>query len=260
MFPKLWQGLDTAEPHSIKLNLDEAFEFLKEAAWVLEDAGFKIIVPSWWTLQGQRRVKVRLRSASGGKVSASGTNKSHFNLENIVNYSYQLAIGDEEVDIAEWQALVEAKTPLVHFRGQWVELDRDKMKEILAFWHKHADEQPEMSIQELLQKTAEDASFEIDRNDVLAQMLDSLRDQSKLEPIENPAQLKAELRGYQKRGVAWLNYLEQLGLNGCLADDMGLGKTMQVIARLLIEREQEAKPAPTLLIAPTSVIGNWQKK
>jgi SNF2 family DNA or RNA helicase len=290
MFPKLWQGMDTAEPHSVKLNLDEAFEFLKESAWVLEDAGFKVIVPSWWTPQGRRRIKIRLRGSGSSKSAAPGANKSHFNLKNIVNYSYQLAIGDEVVDEAEWQQLVEAKTPLVHFRGQWVELDRDKMKEMLEFWHKHGDEQPEMSIQELLQKTAEDTLFEVDRNDALAQMLDGLRDQSKLEAVDNPAQLKADLRAYQKRGVAWLNYLQQLGLNGCLADDMGLGKTMQVIACLLMEREslaavgvsrslslskgagnadspastssagENGKIAPTLLIAPTSVIGNWQKE
>jgi SNF2 family DNA or RNA helicase len=51
--------------------------------------------------------------------------------------------------------------------------------------------------------------------------------------------LKAEVRDYQRRGVAWLHYLERLGLNGCPADDMGLGKTMQVIARLVMERDGE---------------------
>ena len=63
--------------------------------------------------------------------------------------------------------------------------------------------------------------------------------------------------------LSWLQYLEQLGLNGCLADDMGLGKTVQVIARMVQEREpekkgrrktavKEIKLPPTLLIAPTS--------
>ncbi|MGB3137459.1 MAG: DEAD/DEAH box helicase, partial [Nodosilinea sp.] len=70
--------------------------------------------------------------------------------------------------------------------------------------------------------------------------------------------LQGNLRDYQKRGLSWLHYLENLGLNGCLADDMGLGKTIQVIARLVQEREEAAQPvSPTLLIAPTSVVGNW---
>jgi len=131
---------------------------------------------------------------------------------------------------------------------------------MLAFMQQQNDATPELSVQELLKKLAEEAdSFELDVHDSLAQMLAKLSDNSQLEPIANPEKLNAELRDYQKRGVAWLRYLENLGLNGCLADDMGLGKTMQVISLLILEREH-TQPGPTLLIAPTSVIGNWQKE
>jgi SNF2 family DNA or RNA helicase len=81
-----------------------------------------------------------------------------------------------------------------------------------------------------------------------------------MKPIADPPLLQAKLRDYQKRGVAWIQYLEQLGLNGCLADDMGLGKTIQVIAALILEREVSPKTTATLLIAPTSVVGNWAKE
>ncbi|MFN2218685.1 MAG: DEAD/DEAH box helicase [Anaerolineae bacterium] len=260
MVPKLWAGLDTAEPQRVALDLDEAFDFLKESAWVLEDAGFKIIVPAWWTPQGRRRVKIRLRSSPSKSTSGATTGAGHVNLDNLIRYNYQLAIGDQAVSEAEWQQLVEAKSPLVRFRGQWVELDRDKMQEMLAFWRAHGGETAEMTIQELLARTATDDAFEVDHDDALAAMLDKLRDRSRLEPVADLPQLKAQLRDYQKRGVAWLRFLEQLGLNGCLADDMGLGKTMQVIARLVQEREAGEVSAPTLLIAPTSVIGNWAKE
>jgi len=260
MVPKLWEGLDTAEPQAVALNLNEAFDFLNESAWVLEDAGFKVIVPAWWTPQGRRRVKIRLRSSPSKSASGSAIGGRHVNLENLVRYSYQLAIGDQVVSEKEWQRLLEAKSPLVRFRGQWVELDRDKMQQMLAFWREHGGETAQMSIQELVARTATDDAFEIDREDVLAGMLEKLRDQSRLEPIADPPQLKAQLRDYQKRGVAWLRFLEQLGLNGCLADDMGLGKTMQVLARLVQEREGDTTIPPTLLVAPTSVIGNWQKE
>lgn len=260
MMPKLWEGLDSAEPQAVALDLDEAFAFLKESAWVLEDAGFKIVIPAWWTPQGRRRLKIRLRSSTGQTASGAGAGASRLNLESLVQYSYQLAIGDQVVSEEEWRRLVEAKSPLVRFRGQWIELDRDKMQEMLAFWRQHGQETPEMTIQELLQRTATDEAFEVDRDDALAEMLTRLRDHSHLEPIEDLPQLKAELRDYQRRGVAWLRLLEQLGLNGCLADDMGLGKTMQVIARLVLEREGGDRSGPTLLIAPTSVIGNWQKE
>ena len=181
-------------------------------------------------------------------------------METLTDYHYELAIGDATLTPEEWQQLVDAKAPLIHFRGQWMELDRDNMQDMLAFIQQQNDTAPDMSMQELLKKLAEeDDSFELDVHDSLAQMLAKLSDNSQLELIDNPEKLNAELRDYQKRGVAWLRYLENLGLNGCLADDMGLGKTMQVISLLVLEREQ-TKPGPTLLIAPTSVIGNWQKE
>ncbi|MBK1731274.1 DEAD/DEAH box helicase [Thiococcus pfennigii] len=265
IYPRLWDGLETATPHGVALDLDEAFAFLKETAWVLEDAGFKVIVPAWWTPQGRRRIKIRLRTSGSASTSGTATpTKSGLGLEQLVQYRYELAIGDQVVTEEEWRRLVEAKTPLVLFRGQWIELDRDKMQEMLAFWRQQGGETAQMGLPELLQKTATDEDFEIDRGEALAEMLARLRDQRRLEPIADPAGLRATLRDYQRRGVAWLGLLEDLGLNGILADDMGLGKTMQVIARLVQEREAERSagggPGPTLLVAPTSVIGNWAKE
>ncbi|NEX20082.1 DEAD/DEAH box helicase [Thiorhodococcus mannitoliphagus] len=261
MLPSLWAGLDTATPQSVTLDLDAAFRFLKEDAWILEDAGFKVIVPAWWTPKGRRRVRIRLRSGtSREKASGSAAGTGILSLDKLTQYRYQLSIGGETVSEEEWEQLVASKTPLVRFRGQWVELDRDQMQEMLAFWREHGQETAEMDLQSLLQRTATDDLFEVDRDDALAEMLEGLRDRSRLEPIADLPDLNAELRDYQKRGVGWIGLLERLGLNGCLADDMGLGKTIQVIARLVQEREDGAAPAPTLLIAPTSVIGNWQKE
>jgi SNF2 family DNA or RNA helicase len=259
IYPKLWHGMEGSEPDSVQLDLDEAFDFLKESAWILEDAGFKVIVPAWLTPKGRRRAKIRLRS--GGKQPSKSANaQSYFSMDTLTDYRYELAIGDEPLSPEEWQQLVDSKTPLVHFRGQWMELDRDKMQEMLSLMQQQNGTVPGMTVQDLLKKLAEEeSSFELDVHDSLAQMLVKLSDHSQLEPIANPGKLNAELREYQKRGVSWLRYLENLGLNGCLADDMGLGKTMQVISLLVLEREQ-GKPAPTLLIAPTSVIGNWQKE
>ena len=102
----------------------------------------------------------------------------------------------------------------------------------------------EWSLLDFLKLTTEDdedLELEVDRNSSLAEMLNKLGDKSQLQAIDNPQHLQGNLREYQKRGVSWLQYLEQLGLNGCLADDMGLGKTIQVIARLLQEREIATK-------------------
>ena|GEM_PF-4118282 len=144
-----------------------------------------------------------LRSSPSKSASGASADSGHVNLENLVQYSYQLAIGDQVVSAEEWQRLVEAKIPLVRFRGQWIELDRDKMREMLTFWREHSDETPEMSIQELLQRTATDDAFDIDHDDALVEMLDRLRDRNRLEPIADLPQLNAQLHDYQKHGVAW---------------------------------------------------------
>jgi len=257
IYPKLWEGMATDRPVGVTLSIEAAFAFLKEHAWVLEDAGFKIIVPAWWTPEGRRRARVRV--AVSQSKAAPTVGKGYFSLDSVVQYRYELAIGDQVLSPQEWEQLVNAKTPLVWFRGQWIELERDKMQQLLEFWQKHGQEDASMSLAELLRKAAaDDEEVDVSRNGALAEMLGKLRDQSRFEPVADPPGLRGKLREYQQRGVAWLQYLEGLGLNGCLADDMGLGKTVQVIARLLFARDTAA--GPTLLIAPTSVLGNWQKE
>ncbi|NJO66403.1 MAG: hypothetical protein HC832_02285 [Leptolyngbyaceae cyanobacterium RM1_405_57] len=128
VYPKLWQGLETNEPESAFLTTDEVVEFLRESAWVLEAAGYKVIVPAWWTPKGRQRAKVRLK-ASGKKPAGDQKSQSYFSFETLVEYEYELAIGDQKISEKEWQQLVEAKSPLVQFRGQWVELDQQKMQQ-----------------------------------------------------------------------------------------------------------------------------------
>ena len=264
IYPKFWKGLETDEPVGIFVDLDTAFSFLKESAWVLEDAGYKVIVPAWWTPKGRQRAKIRLK-AKGKSMSGNDKSKSYFSLETLVDYQYSLSIGNQAVSEQEWRQLVQAKSPLVKFRGQWMELDQEKMQQMLEFWKQQQAENPEMSLLDFMKLTAgEDDELEVDfaRDETLATMLTQLNDKTRLELTPDPDQLQGNLRDYQKRGLSWMHYLENLGLNGCLADDMGLGKTVQVIARLVQERELAITAGvkqipPTLLIAPTSVVGNW---
>jgi SNF2 family DNA or RNA helicase len=75
-----------------------------------------------------------------------------------------------------------------------------------------------------------------------------------------PRTLRAELRPYQKVGVAFLQNLREHSAGAVLADDMGLGKTLQTIAHLCVERESGRATRPSLIIAPTSLVGNWQRE
>jgi SNF2 family DNA or RNA helicase len=261
IYPKLWDGMATDHPTGCHLTLDEAFAFLKENAWVLGDAGYTVIVPAWWTPGGRRRTKVRLKTALRSPKGTAAVSQGYFSLGAIIAYEYQLSVGGQVVTEEEWQQLVDAKTPLVQFRGQWMELDRDKMQQLLQFWQTHRDEEPEITLLDMLKIGAEDEDdLEWEYDASLQDMLSRLQNKQAFAPIQDPRNLQGSLRDYQKRGVSWLQYLEGLGLNPCLADDMGLGKTLEVIAHLLKEREEAGSVPPTLVIAPTSVLGNWRKE
>lgn len=260
MYPKIWEGLQTDRPVGIQLQTSEAYDFLKENAWVLEDSGYKVIVPAWWTPKGRKKAKIRLKT-SMKKGAAEKAATGYLSLNAIIDYRYELSIGDHPVTEKEWSELIQAKSPLVKFRGQWMELDREKMKEMLDFWQSHSKESPEIGLMDMIKmssNTEDDIEFEHDQT--ISDMLSELYDKSRLELIEQPADFNGTLRQYQIRGVSWLEYLERLGLSPCLADDMGLGKTIQIIAMLVRERQLHGKTAPTLLIAPTSVLGNWGKE
>src|SRR3989440_2175517 len=261
IYPTIWSGMATDRPTGCILTMDEAFGFLKESAWVLDEAGYAVIVPAWWTPDGRRRTKVRLKTSARSPKGATTLSQGHLSLNIIISYEYQLSVGGQVVSEEEWQQLVNAKTPLVQFRGQWMELDRDKMQQLLQFWQTHQHEKSEITLLDMLKigSEAED-DLEWDHEQSLRDMLSRLHDKNAFSPIKDPEALQGSLRDYQKRGVAWLQYLENLGLNPCLADDMGLGKTLEVIACLLKEREEAGDVPPTLIIAPTSVLGNWRKE
>ncbi|KOG85613.1 helicase SNF2, partial [Streptomyces varsoviensis] len=80
------------------------------------------------------------------------------------------------------------------------------------------------------------------------------------EPVRPPAALAATLRDYQARGLGWLARMTELGLGGCLADDMGLGKTITLIALHLHRQETPGSAGPTLVVCPTSLLGNWRRE
>src|SRR5207302_5843367 len=92
----------------------------------------------------------------------------------------------------------------------------------------------------------------------LAQTLAALRSPEGLAGIDPGRSFRGTLRPYQQAGVQWLYLLAQLRLGACLADDMGLGKTIQVLSLLLVLRQQSnGAGAPSLLVAPASLLANW---
>ena len=243
----------------ITLTTDQAFDFLKEDAWALHACGYKISVPSWWTASGRLKAKIKMRGSKksiAGESSGDTAAPSYLSQNGLIDFNYSYAIGDDEVSEQEWQQLIESKSELLYFRGQWMQLDHAEMAKMQSLIESSQRDKDRGDLKDLLLIAANEEQYTIELDDAVNSMLLSLKNKDQLALIDQPKNLKARLRPYQLRGLSWLSYLESLGMNPCLADDMGLGKTMQVISLLLNAPKKQA----ALLIAPTSVIGNWHKE
>src|SRR6266542_2445994 len=189
---------------------------------------------------------------------------SGLTLDRIIEFDWQVALGGEALSLEELQALANLKSPLVRFRGQWVQLNADEIQAALDFWKKKATGKAAMRdvVQMALgrAKTPGGLAFDgVTADGWIGDFLAQLEGRSAFEELPVPDGFRGVLRPYQTRGYSWLGFLKRWGLGACLADDMGLGKTVQALT--LIEREWHANgKRPTLLVCPTSVISNWQKE
>lgn len=268
--------------HPQSWGVKEAHQFLK-AIPVIEEAGVMVRVPNWWTPKSPPRpqVQVAIGNASTGAVSVPSL--LDFNI------AYSLPDG-ESLTYEELQELMDSQENLVQVKGQWVEVDSDKIKQVLDHWQtierqvrknglsfsegmrllvgvqgqKDVDLLPE----EIVQWSA------IKEGNWLQETLQQLRHPEGKEAFSTDTSstailkkhLRATLRPYQEQGVRWLWWLYTLKLGGCLADDMGLGKTIQVLSLLLCSKYTTSSSQithskrPHLLVLPASLLGNWQNE
>uniref|UniRef100_UPI00189022B1 DEAD/DEAH box helicase n=1 Tax=Micromonospora sp. S-DT3-3-22 TaxID=2755359 RepID=UPI00189022B1 len=257
LWPELDGALRTPAPEQLELDVEGAHRFLRDGAPVLHAAGFGVLLPSWWRRPAARlgaRLQARSRTAPG-TVAAAGA----LGLDALVDYRWEVALGDVTVDADELAALAALKTPLVRLRGRWVELDPKRLAAGLRLLRSSG----ELTVADLLRMGLAGAETP-DALPVLAVTADGpLGDllagqaERRLVPLDPPPAFKGTLRPYQRRGLAWLVFLQSLGLGGVLADDMGLGKTVQLLA-LLAGDPPDA--GPTLLVCPMSLVGNWQRE
>ena len=241
----LWEGMNSAAPAGVDLDRDSALEFLRNHAPVLQSAGFRVIVPAWWTATGQRRLRLRLAPRELGASEAVGTEPSGMlGFDALVDFQAQVVLDGEPLTREEWERLVAAKECLVQLRGQWMELRSDKVARLEEYWQV-GDGPQTMTVADLVRAQAGSDRLEIDPSSDFGQMLAALEGTGPLEILEQPSGFVGTLRGYQVRGFSWLAYLERLGFGAYLADDMGLGKTIQVIATILRDNTCNPNAGPT---------------
>ncbi len=257
--PEIADSLKEKEAPGCWLDDVGAHRFLTLHAMALEQAGFAVLLPSWWTTGPSRpQIEVRVRAKSP-PMHGNGT----LSLNQLVEFDWEVALGDDVLEKAELEELAQKNAPLVRLRGKWVEIDPERVAAAIEYQRKSAGE---MSLRDLLRLACSDHVDDrrlvfggVRATGWVRDLLDRLMDHTVLEMLETPKGFLGTLRPYQSRGYSWLAFLRKFGLGACLADDMGLGKTIQALA--LIQREREAgEVRPVLLVCPTSVVNNWKKE
>lgn len=259
VFPPIEKSLRSPTPEKAALSTADAYAFLRESAMLLQNSGFRVLLPRWW---GGKTARVSARAKmSGGKTAG----KSILNMDALIRYEWDVVLGGQPISREEFERLARLKQPLVRLRGQWVVLDEQQIAAGLKLFNK-ADGDLRLDEALRLGLDADSLTSEgtvitgLDASGWFKTLLETLRKPEKLKIPKLSPNLKATLRPYQERGFAWLTFMRQYGLGACLADDMGLGKTLQSIALLLHERETLKTKAPALIICPTSVTGNWRRE
>ena len=260
IYPDLDRALRKSRPAGFELDNEGAYDFLSTKAAMLDQAGFGVLLPSWWDKRRKLGLTAKAFTPQDGAVA-----KAKFSRDQLVQFEWRLAIGDQPLTEDELAALAATKVPLVRLRGEWVAVDPDQVKRGLEFLRNQpSEEKTAAEIIALAAAHTDDLDTPlpvtaIEADGWLGDLLSGAAERS-LTPLPTPDGLHADLRPYQVRGLSWLAFLSELGLGACLADDMGLGKTIQLLALETHRRGIDPDTGPTLLLCPMSLVGNWQRE
>jgi non-specific serine/threonine protein kinase len=251
--------------HPLAWTPEEAYLFLKDVP-ILEESGLVVRLPDWWKQRPRPRVQVAIGSTVGETLSAQA----------LLDFRVNLTLDGADLTPEEITALTAAGQGLTLLRGQWVEVDGEKLRQALEQWRRVEAEAGSDGFSfvegmRLLAGAQRDLSGTdplldetgwafVEAGARLRELLAGLREPARLAAVQAGDRLQATLRPYQQTGLNWLWFLSELGLGACLADDMGLGKTIQVISLLLAQKGRAGNTAPSLLVLPASLLSNWKSE
>ncbi len=263
LYPLIEPTLQAQRPQSCPLKPLDAYNFIKSVAWRFTDSGLGVVLPPSLTKTDGWASRLGLSiQAETPKLNPA---KGGVGLQSLLSFKWELTIGGQRISKAEFDRLVELNSPLVEINGEWVELRAPDVRAAQTFFASRK-EQMTLSLEDALRLASGDSQtieklpvVNFEATGQLQELLNTLNNNEAVSAIA-PASLRGELRPYQALGVGWLAFLERWGLGACLADDMGMGKSIELIAFLLHLQENNSLESPTLLVCPTSVLGNWERE
>jgi len=259
--PELEDLFEDESKLALDLNLNEVYKIITQTAYYLQKAQIEVILPKELVNIVVPRASINAKvKASRSKDLAdifNNTSSSKIALDDILEFSYEIAIGNEKLSLEEFNKLVEGSNGLIKYKNKYVLIDKDESKKL--FEQIAQSNLKSLSRMELIHASMSGqlAQYDFDYDAAFAKII-----QDFTRPIEvtPPVELKGELRPYQMTGLKWLWTNVSKGFGVCMADDMGLGKTIQVISLILKMKEEGNLTKPVLVICPTTLIGNWMKE
>jgi len=267
-FPALERALSGQKPEDLVLRPTEAWGFLTKGAAQLKEAGFLVHIPEGLAdFGGAKRLRAKVRLGARNVLDSAPLAQA--GLEGSVSADWSLMLGDDALSVEDFAQMASLKHPLVAWKGKWVALDPETLKQIsnvlqasrgAGFESMTKGEALAAALTGTAHIPGVSEAIEVEVTGDFGAALEDLKILPD-KPITQPASFRGQLRPYQLRGLAWLEGLSRLGLGGILADDMGLGKTIEVLALLLHRQTQSPEFGPaTLLVCPTSLLGNWERE
>lgn len=244
--PGLEQYIQSKGEEEMIINLAQFPSFLFEMIPVIQLLDIDVLLPK--ALQNILKPKpsLKLKSKKG---------KSFLRLDDLMNFEWQVALGDTLMSEKEFKDLLNHSNGLLKFKSQYIYVNKDDLEKL----HKHFTSPKEQLSSFQLLRAALSGEYKGEKVVLDHTVQELLEELTKEEKIKQPKGLKATLRPYQERGFSWMYRNAKIGFGSVIADDMGLGKTIQVIATILKFKEEGfLANKKMLVIVPTGLLTNWQ--
>ena len=259
--PELETLFEDESKLALSLNLNEVYKIIAQTAYYLQKAQIEVILPEELTniIIPRASINAKVKAARSDDLMNifNTVSSSAISLDDILEFSYEVSLGDEKISLEEFNKLVSESDGLIQYNGKYILVDKAEGLKLID-QIKNANHK-KMTRLELIHASMSGQlqNYDFNYDEAYAKVI---KDFAKPVDVTQPEGLKGELLAYQQTGLKWLWTNVSKGFGCCMADDMGLGKTIQVISLILKLKEENKLKNPVLVICPTTLMGNWMKE
>ncbi len=254
--------IEDLEDTTLELDLSGVYKMITQITYYLAQADMEVNLPKGMDNiiipRASINAKVKQKRIKDLEDIMNLSNNSTISLDEIMDFSIEVALGDgEKISAEEFQKLTKDTNGLIQYKDKYILIDKEETEKLLERLKKKPDFV--MNKMELLHHSLSGKidEYDFDYDEAFAKVISSF---TKVEDISLPKDLSGVLRPYQEIGFRWLYTNVNKGFGCCIADDMGLGKTIQVISLILKLKEENKLKNPVVVVCPTTLLGNWERE